>query len=286
MCQNDNYKINIRICANDISNKLRFNFSNTAATGLALLSNGYRPIPIKVKGKRPAIDDWSRYGSEPPSRAEIKEWAKDNPRCGWGLVGGNIVVIDIDEEDRQRNRELFDLTTEELGTTPAVRIGRRPRRVMVYRAEGEIAPRKIGNVEIRGQGWQTVVYGDHPKGGFYRWPVTELVDLPIEELPSVTPKQIDRLIRRLQRKFGIVKKKRVKRCSKRRDAPRRTQRYLSSSAAVVRLSDRSKVIWRIIKDLIESGWGAEEIVSAIDHSEWKKYSHAQLLRQIEKARGQ
>lgn len=87
--------------------------------------------------------------------------------------------------------------------------------------------------------------------------------------------------------FGRLPKKRKKVAVsyERREMPRRTGRILRASAEVVAESDRSKVTWRLINELIECGLDDDEIANAILASNWDKYDHTRLVRQIERARG-
>ena len=77
-----------------------------------------------------------------------------------------------------------------LGQTPAIRIGRAPKRLLVYRAAEPFAGFKYPPVEVLGLGQQFVAYGRHPDTGEpYQWPVETLADLAPEELPAITEAQ-------------------------------------------------------------------------------------------------
>jgi hypothetical protein len=110
-----------------------------------------------------------------------------------------VVAIDIDEEDRAKADALQKLAEEFLGPKPCVRFGRRPRRVLLYRAIGEIRSKTVKPVDIIAHGKQFVAYSTHPDTQMpYAWRGPQLVDTPIEDLPGVTAEQIGEFLARLK----------------------------------------------------------------------------------------
>jgi hypothetical protein len=67
---------------------------------LRLLGMGLSVIPVNPENKKATVS-WKRYQERLPSRAEVKEWWKDNPNLMIGIVTGavsNLCVIDADDE--------------------------------------------------------------------------------------------------------------------------------------------------------------------------------------------
>ena len=74
-----------------------------------------------------------------------------------------------------------------LGDTPCLRIGRAPKRLLVYRAATPFAGRKRHPLELLARGQQFVAYAVHPDTGRpYEWPEDSLVELPLSRLPVWT----------------------------------------------------------------------------------------------------
>lgn len=102
-----------------------------------------------------------------------------------------MIGIDIDLlASEEIARAIEALAKQRLGDTPAVRIGRAPKRLLVYRAVAPFAGFKYPPIEVLGLGQQFVVYGIHPDTGQpYEWPVDSLADLNLDELPAITEAQ-------------------------------------------------------------------------------------------------
>lgn len=160
-----------------------------------LRDNGYSPLPIPQGGKACYVEDWPRYCAQQPTGAEIDAWKQKWPACGWGIACGPVVGIDIDELDPDRAREIATHAFDVLGYTPAIRIGRAPKRMLVYRAEGPITSSKLHHIEVLSTGNQFVGFAIHPDTDQpYRWPGQSLLDLKLDDLPAVTQAQIDEFL--------------------------------------------------------------------------------------------
>jgi hypothetical protein len=82
--------------------------------------------------------------------------------------------------------ELERLARARLGDTPALRIGRAPKRLLVYRAAAPFAGIRRAPIEVLGLGQQFVAHAIHPDTGRpYEWSEESLADLDIGELPTV-----------------------------------------------------------------------------------------------------
>jgi hypothetical protein len=115
----------------------------------------------------------------PPSN-EIDIWG-DWPEAGIGIATGRVIGIDIDVlSDPHLAKRIEDLAREMLGDTPALRIGRAPKRLLVYRADQPFKGFKRPPIEVLGLGQQFVAYGLHPETGQpYDWPLESLAEIDI-----------------------------------------------------------------------------------------------------------
>jgi len=107
----------------------------------------------------------------------------DFPLC---IATGAVVGIDIDILDGALAIQIAELATSMLGDTPCLRIGRSPKRLLVYRAATPFAGRKRHPLELLARGQQFVAYAVHPDTGRpYEWPEDSLVETPLSRLPVV-----------------------------------------------------------------------------------------------------
>ena len=161
--------------------------------GLRLIDNGWPIIPIAPGTKRPgayikkrwvAYSDWSRHCDRPTSAMEAGIWA-GWPGCGVGIPCGAVVGIDIDVLEPGLAERLEGLAFEILGPTPLVRIGRAPKRMLVYRAEAPFCGWKPHPVEVYGRGQQLVAFALHPETGQpYYWVDGDPSDTALADLPG------------------------------------------------------------------------------------------------------
>jgi hypothetical protein len=150
-----------------------------AEHGARLVDNGYPVIPIMPGSKIPGAwrggawrpyAGWSRHGERATTEAEIEIWSRW-PDCGIGIATGAVVGIDIDVADPALAVSIQDCATSMLGTTPCIRIGRPPKRLLVYRADSRFPGRKRHPLEGLALGQQFVAYAIHPGTGQpYCWP--------------------------------------------------------------------------------------------------------------------
>jgi hypothetical protein len=104
---------------------------------------------------------------------------------------GRVIGIDIDVlSDPQLAKRIEVLAREMLGDTPALRIGRAPKRLLVYRAEQPFKGFKLPPIDVLGLGQQFIAYGIHPETGQpYDWPLETLAEIAIDDLPAITEAQ-------------------------------------------------------------------------------------------------
>jgi hypothetical protein len=165
-----------------------------AEHGARLVDNGYAVIPIMPGSKVPGrhhggqwtpYPDWVRHCDRTTKPFEVDIWQRW-PGCGVGIACGSVVGIDIDLLDAALSIQIGELAAQMLGDTPCWRVGRAPKRMLVYRAASPFAGRKRHPVELLARGQQFVAYAVHPDTGQpYAWPEANLLDVPLDRLPSV-----------------------------------------------------------------------------------------------------
>ncbi len=170
-----------------------------ARFGARLVANGYAIIPIQPGTKKPGCHRdgqwrdypaWTRHAARATTELEVQEWSRW-PEAGIGVVGGNVAGVDIDiAEDAELALRIQQLARERLGDTAAVRIGRSPKRLLVYRTTAPFKGLKRHPLEVLCLGQQFVAYATHPGTGRpYDWPEDSLADLDIGSLPAIDEEQ-------------------------------------------------------------------------------------------------
>lgn len=166
-----------------------------AQLGATLVERGFAILPIQPGTKKPGryrrgawhdYPKWSRHCARDTTEHEVDLWA-DWPQAGIGIAAGRVVGIDIDiAHSDALARSIEALAKTMLGETTAVRIGRAPKRLLVYRAREPFAGFKYPPIEVLGLGQQFVAYGIHPDTGApYDWPVDTLTALELKDLPMI-----------------------------------------------------------------------------------------------------
>ena len=165
-----------------------------AQHGARLVDNGYAVIPIMPGTKKPGryhrgawrdYPGWTKHGRRPTSEHEVEIWS-GWPDAGIGIAGGAVAAIDIDVSDAGAAVAIEQLASKRLGATPAVRIGRSPKRLLVYRTELPFKGFKLPPIEVLCEGQQFVAFAVHPDTGRpYEWPEESLADLDISDLPAI-----------------------------------------------------------------------------------------------------
>ena len=131
-----------------------------ARHGATLVDNGYPVIPIWPGTKKPGLfragewrdyPAWTRHGERPTTLHEVEVWSTW-PDAAIGLAGGRVVGIDIDVLDAELAHRLERLARDHLGDTPLLRIGRAPKRLLVYRADEPFSGPKRSPLEVLAAG--------------------------------------------------------------------------------------------------------------------------------------
>jgi hypothetical protein len=170
-----------------------------AEYGAKLVACGYPILPIRPGAKCPGryranagwqgYPDWTRHADRPTKPFELAVWGTW-PGCGVGVACGTVGGLDLDILEPELAAELEALARAELGDTPAVRIGKAPKRLLLYRQAAPFAKVPRGPIEWLGRGAQLVAYGVHPDTREpYRWPFEELHAIRAERLPLVSEEQ-------------------------------------------------------------------------------------------------
>jgi hypothetical protein len=160
---------------------LPFSFSTLAAP---LLRKGYSPIP--VRGKQPAISEWQRHCLNPPADLILKKWTLQFSGHNVGAACGYLVALDIDDETEEGAEALQLRAFQAFGETPLIRVGREPRRVLLYRAPEPFRSIKEKEAQVLALGTQVVLFGKHPTAGrSYTWLGATPLDVLLRDLPPI-----------------------------------------------------------------------------------------------------
>jgi hypothetical protein len=167
-----------------------------ARFGARLVTNGYAILPIGPGTKKPGrfqrgawadYPEWNRHAERGTTEVEVATWASW-PECGVGIVGGAVAAVDIDiKDDADLALRIERLARSRFGDTPALRIGRAPKRMLVYRTAEPFRGIKRHPLEVLCLGQQFVAYAIHPDTGApYAWPEEGLADIDITDLPEIS----------------------------------------------------------------------------------------------------
>ena len=167
-----------------------------------LLDQGYHPLPVQPKGKRTFIPKWQRWCDHPPSPATVESFVARKPDHSVGLAcGRSIIAIDIDIEDQGQAVQVEHQAKKMLGDTPLLRIGKEPKRALIYKPAQAIkssswATAHGHRIDLLGNGRQVVAFGHHAGAGHdYLWPDESPLDVHRDQLPGITAEQCAELRR-------------------------------------------------------------------------------------------
>lgn len=184
--------------------------TNFLQRGLALVSNGYRIIPIRPGEKRPGMLSWQDVHA---TDADVRKWAGNGFANGnIGIITANNPAIDIDVYEASVSEAMQEWCLANLGDTP-IRIGQAPKRLLMYTSSEPFTKMfseyldqagKKHKVEILGDGQQFVAYGIHPdtKKPFQWVSMDEPLDTPADMVPALTVNQA----RAALEHFGVLAK--------------------------------------------------------------------------------
>ena len=129
-----------------------------------------------------------------------KVFGRDCERIG--LVHGNVhgyVSVDIDISDPESASEVDAVAKAMLPETPLVRIGRAPKQLLMFRADGAVMSNKPKPIEIFASSGQIAAFGLHPGTGKpYEWIHGHSpLDTKVADLPPVTQDKISAFLETL-----------------------------------------------------------------------------------------
>jgi RecA-family ATPase len=186
-----------------------------AALRRQVWDHGFRPLPVlshtdadpKTASKAPLGKDWpSRARKTPP---EVVQFDRAAPHCAnTGVLCDALRGLDIDVDDPERAKQVFELAREMLGDTITRRRDATGRRCMLYRAaEGEPGkltlqgttggnPDRPDKIEILGKGQQVVIAGIHyPSHSPLYWFPVGPEAIARDDLPAVSEPQVHAFLR-------------------------------------------------------------------------------------------
>ncbi len=158
-----------------------------------MVDNDWRNLIPLTSGKGTHVK-WGEWQHRDMTLEEIRRLWQQHRFCPrTGMVFGScrsLVVVDIDIEDERSLAHTLEVASEHLPYTDFIRIGRPPKRLLLYR--GKVRSTKPHPIEIFGDSCQTAVFGRHPTAGRdYEWPLETILDCTPDDLPEVTQAEID-----------------------------------------------------------------------------------------------
>ena len=172
---------------------------------LRLIDNGWRITPIRTwgtagSGKAAFLPGWqasTATADDVTIGSNAYDWKRSPSTgivCGPQSDGSHLLALDIDILDAAVSIELADKAAEMLGATPLLRIGRAPKRLLLYSCKHATArPAYVeGKVELLSDGAQFVAFGIHPDTGRpYEWPNGDSPeDTALADVPTTTPEKM------------------------------------------------------------------------------------------------
>ena len=177
------------------------NLSRFAQHATALVRNGWRPIPGYADTKRPSINGWDAYNSRQWEADELQQMiagrGQQEGQVVCLAVQKDVVAVDLDIEDENHALAIEQIALRILGATPLVRIGRDPRKLLIFRNDGSIKSRKLHPIEIFAGSGEIVAFGYHAKAGRdYLWPKESPLDLATNNpsIPIINQRQLDEFL--------------------------------------------------------------------------------------------
>lgn len=165
---------------------------------LALVANGYRIIPIEPGGKAPAAGkDWQNLHA---TEAQVRKWGANGlANANIGIITENTPAIDIDIYDAEVADRMEQWVLDNIAGSENAprRVGRAPKRLLLFRADEPFRKQQAEYIDPQGQkhklevlgaGQQFVAYGIHPdtKRPFDWTTFDQPLDLEADDLPVLT----------------------------------------------------------------------------------------------------
>jgi putative DNA primase/helicase len=150
------------------------------------VSRGFSVIPLKPKGKKPAIKSWTPFQARKPTDEELQKWFGNGSNSNIGIVTGKISGIAVVDLDSKKAVKFADKNFEK---TPKVKTGK-GFHLYFKDKEGVRNFQKrddLPGIDLRGEGGYVVAPPSiHSSGKQYSWvDGYGLADIPFAELPSI-----------------------------------------------------------------------------------------------------
>ncbi len=128
---------------------------------------GLHPIPVEVRGKRPALPTWREYCDRQPTEQEIEQWWTNTPDANVALVlGRGCFAIDIDGPEGEAALALAGVVIPK--DAPVSTTGKGRHVFLAGRAGNAVGV--LEKVDVRSDGGYVVAPPSiHPSGAIYRW---------------------------------------------------------------------------------------------------------------------
>lgn len=169
--------------------------SQFLSRALRLRDRGYTVVAVRPGQKGPRMDGWQNLD---PSEKDLKRWAEREYKSGnIGINTRHNPAVDLDIYDAEVAQEMEDwLGLQYPDTELCVRVGRAPKRLVVFRASEPFRKMQATytdgttehKIEILGAGQQFVAYGIHPDTRApYEWTsMDDPLNLDSADLPELT----------------------------------------------------------------------------------------------------
>lgn len=259
-----------------------------ATLGERLVDNGYRIVALLPQQKRPRYQNWQAACFKPPTPTWLDWQAKRHPDDGIGMACGEVVVgIDIDLNDAAKAFALQELAINELGDTPLIRVGRWPRRLLVYAAGERVDTIRLGSLEILGCGSQFVAFGIHPElRQPYYWIDETPADRDRADIPLVRWSDLKRFIERacalIGRDARAIEQHQPANDNKPRRIPGSSKKFAKLRALVTRneagivIDGREAYLTILVWEEYQNGYGTPETLA---DAAWARFvATADLIR--------
>lgn len=139
----------------------------------ALTAKGLKIIPLKENSKAPLCKGWVSNWDREASREKLRIF----PNCNIGLLLGEI--IDVEGDDEQANRLIDDL----VGDYPhPVYSSTKSKHHLFLSPDQNLRIFKVGQIEFRGHGHQSVLPPSNHQGVVYKW--LQKFQFPVPDMPE------------------------------------------------------------------------------------------------------
>lgn len=139
----------------------------------ALTQRGLRIIPLRENSKIPLCKGWSAGWDRKAAREKLRIF----PNCNIGLLLGEIV--DVEGDDEPANRLIDELVGDYPHPTYS---STKSRHHLFLTPDPNLRIFKVGQIEFRGHGHQSVLPPSNHQGIAYKW--LKRFQFPVPEMPE------------------------------------------------------------------------------------------------------